>query len=595
MGAIRISRWVTLGALFLAPFVALFLDRSFYFPFVTGREFAFRVIVEIAVAGWLVLAAAAPRYQPRASWILASFALLVAWMAIADALAVDPHKAFWGGYERMDGWLRLVHVFALFVVAACVLEAEGLWTRWWLAFAAASALVCGLGLLQIARLVPAPAWPRVDAGFGNPEFLAAYLLFAIPTTLWLSLDGRGTTTRPWRVGLMSLAALQALVLAASGTRGAYVGLAAGVSLGAMLWLGQGGRARRTAAVLALAAPIALLATLVLVRFAPALARNPLTARLTQAGLGELRIRFALWRMAWDGFLERPITGWGHEGFIHVFYRFYSPFLAGYDPWFDRAHNVYLDWLVAGGAPALLLFLGLLASAAVAIARGRFSPAGRAVLLSALAAYCVQGLAVFDNLLSYAPLAAMLALAHSRRAEAPSRPERTDQPPAPGVVGVAASLAAGGLALVIAVTVLPGLRANLDLNRVLSPPPGEPVRLAYFKLALDARGFAAAEICEKLAQAGVAVAGSDAPDDDKASFIRYAIAQTRAELDRRPRDARLRLALARLYRSVGDLGDARAQIDLALRTAPNHPLLLQERDLERGRPVALAPRRSGGSA
>jgi hypothetical protein len=392
-----------------------------------------------------------------------------------------------------------------------------------------------------------------------------------------------------------LAALQVLVLVASGTRGAYVGLAAGVSLGAVLWLGQGGRARRMALAGALAAPIALLGALALVRFAPTLARNPLSARLTEASLGELRIRFALWRMAWEGFRERPIAGWGHEGFIHVFDRFYSPFLAGYDPWFDRAHNVYLDWLVAGGAPALLLFLGLLAAAGASIARGRFSRGGRAVLLSALAAYCVQGLAVFDNLLSYAPLAALFALAHSRPAVAVSLPERTGQPPAPGVIGLVASLAATGLGLVIAGTVLPGLRANLDLNRVLSPSPGEPVRLAYFKLAIDAHGFAAAEVCEKLAQAGVAVAGSDAPEEDKASFIRYAIAQTRAELTRSPQDARLRLALARLYRSVGELGDARAQLDLALRTAPNHPLLLQERDLEHGRPVALDQRRSADPA
>ncbi|WP_204814782.1 hypothetical protein, partial [Olsenella uli] len=35
-----------------------------------------------------------------------------------------------------------------------------------------------------------------------------------------------------------------------------------------------------------------------------------------------------------------------------------------------------------------------------------------ILLSALAAYAIEGLAVFDNLFTYIPLAAILAMAHT---------------------------------------------------------------------------------------------------------------------------------------------------------------------------------------
>jgi O-antigen ligase len=577
---------VTLGALFLVPFLAIYVDPALYFPFVAGRGFAFRLIVEAAVAGWLVMAAADRRYRPSGSWTAAFFGLLVLWMALADALAVNPHKAFWGTYERMEGWVTLAHLFVLFVVAGCVLGAEDLWRRWWLTFAAASALVCGYGLLQIARLAPISVPPRIDANFGNPEFLAGYLLFAIPTTLWLALDMSGPKRRVWRGALLALAALQTAILAASGTRGAYAGLVAGLAFAVILWPRRAKTARRAIAVVGVAAIVALASLLVWIGLHPALAHHPLAAR----GPDALRARFTLWEMAWNGFLAQPITGWGHEGFLYVFYRFFSPSLASYAPWFDRAHNLYLDWLVIGGLPALLLFLGLMASGAYALARGSFSPGGRILLLSALVAYAVQGLVVFDNLFTYVPLVALLGLAHSQRAR--PIPRRVEAPElAPRGAKIAAPLALAGLALVVGFVTVPGLRANRYLNRVLNPPTGSPAPFGSFKRALDARGFASAEICEKLVQAAALVAGSDASETDKAAFVTYAIDQMRIELDRAPHEPRLRLALARLYRRLGDMDEALAQTKLALRDDPHDPLLLGERALELGQPARLQPARA----
>jgi len=588
MAVAAIARWVTLGALFLVPFLALYVDKALYFPFVTGRGFAFRLIVEVAVAGWMVMAAAERRYRPRVSAVAVIFAVLVGWMALADVLAVNPHNALWGNYERMDGWVNLAHLFGFFLVAGSVLGAENLWTRWWLAFAAASGLVCGLGLLQVARLAPAPVWPRIDAGFGNPEFVAGYLLFAIPTTLWLAAEVSGPGMRLRRGGLLSLAALQVAVLAASGTRGAYAGLALGGALGAVLWLRQAGRPGRVAvAAGAAVAGLVLAGVLAAVRLSGDLAHNPMLARLTGFGLGEVRVRLTLWRMAWEGFLSRPLTGWGHEGFTYVFQRFYDPSLAGQEPWFDRAHDIYLDALVAGGAPALLLLLALLASAAYALARAPISPAGRLLLLSALLAYAVQGLVVFDHLMTEAPLAAVLAMAHAARARPLAALARAPELTARRLAGVAAPLALAALALVVGLGNAPGLRANRDLNRVLNPSNGGPLPLAYFKSALDDRGFAHAEIRDKLVQAATAVAGSDAPDADKAPFLAYAVAQMRTELQRAPHEARLRLDLARLYRRMGDFDHAAAESAAALRDAPGNPLLRKEADLD-ARQAAAAP-------
>ena len=77
-------------------------------------------------------------------------------------------------------------------------------------------------------------------------------------------------------------------------------------------------------------------------------------------------------MAIKGFKEKPILGWGQEGFNYVFNKYYDPALYPYEPWYDRAHNAFLDWLMAGGLPAFLLYLALFVTAIVALWRSSLS-------------------------------------------------------------------------------------------------------------------------------------------------------------------------------------------------------------------------------
>lgn len=583
-GGLAIVRWVTLGALFVIPFLPLVVDGRLYFPFVTGKGFAFRMLVEIALAGAILLALADRRYRPRFSFTALLFGLFVAWMALADAFAVNPHKAFWGNFERMEGWVTLAHLFAFFIVAGTVLAAENLWKAWWRTFVGASGLVCLHGLAQMAHLAKVNGIPtRIDANIGNAEFLAGYLLFAIGVTLWLAFEsGRGGWRRH---GLFGLAVLQTVIVLASGTRGAADALVVAAGLGSFLWLLETGRQGRRVAALSLAVPAILVATLFLARHAPLVAGNAILARFAHIGVGDLRVRFSLWRMAYEGFLARPMLGWGQEGFPYVFDRFYDPALASGQPWFDRAHNIYLDELVAGGAPALLLFLAMLAGAAHRLYRGPYSQAGRIALLAGLVAYGIQGLVVFDNLLSYIPLCALFGLAHTARSTPIGAFTRLPQVTTRPLQMIAAPVLIVSLAAVIWSVNVPTLRSGHDLMRVLHPAKGEPMRPGYLKQAIDRRGFASQEIIDKTGRIGLLVVNaSDSPDEARGAFVQYALDQMRLELDRAPHEARLRLQFARLLRGVGDLDGAAREIARALDEAPRHPLLLEERDIQNRRRI-----------
>src|SRR2546430_1107834 len=47
----KVARYAALVPLFVIPSLALYVSDSLYFPFITGKNFAFRVLVEVAFFG----------------------------------------------------------------------------------------------------------------------------------------------------------------------------------------------------------------------------------------------------------------------------------------------------------------------------------------------------------------------------------------------------------------------------------------------------------------------------------------------------------------------------------------------------------------
>ncbi len=71
-------------------------------------------------------------------------------------------------------------------------------------------------------------------------------------------------------------------------------------------------------------------------------------------------RTLMWGIALDGFKERPILGWGPENFYQIFDRhfdteYFKP-PGQFGAWFDRAHSLIFDYLAETGIFGLLSFL-----------------------------------------------------------------------------------------------------------------------------------------------------------------------------------------------------------------------------------------------
>jgi O-antigen ligase/Flp pilus assembly protein TadD len=474
-------RGAILAGLFALPFLALFLTPRLYFPFVTPRTFAFRAIVELVFAAWVWLAIRDVRYRPRRSALLVCFCAALMAMAAADALGADPARSFFGNFLRMEGYATLLHLFAFFLVAGAVLDSETLWRRFFAASLAASVLVAYDGLLQRLGVVPAP-WGvgRIDATFGNPAYLAGYLVINGFVAGFLLVRARGAG----RAALGAALALDLWVLWLTATRGAVVGLAAGaVALAlAALWRG-GARARRWAAA---ALVLTLLAGggVIAASHSPLAQRSAMLARFGEIGSGDATgaVRLRVWAIAWQAIRERPLLGWGQENFTTAVDRHFDPVLARDAEWVDRAHNLVLDWLVAGGVVGGLAYLSLFAVAlALLWRRGR---AEDAVLAGLLVGDFVALLFLFDSLATYLLFVTVLAYLHAgtprrdaAKAAAPAWPGRAAGPALACCLAVAWVLGARGLlacaalerALVPAAAPLP-VAAQPDGSVVVTLPP-----------------------------------------------------------------------------------------------------------------------------
>jgi hypothetical protein len=123
----KIAKWkilVGIWALLLIPF---YVANSMYFPFISGKNFVFRIIIELIFAVWVYLAFVDVRYRPKFSWVALATGVFVLVMAVADFFSVNPAKAFWSNFERMDGWITLIHLFMFLLVAGSVMKTEKIW------------------------------------------------------------------------------------------------------------------------------------------------------------------------------------------------------------------------------------------------------------------------------------------------------------------------------------------------------------------------------------------------------------------------------------------------------------------------------------
>jgi O-antigen ligase len=377
----------------------------------------------------------------------------------------------WAAY---DGAVALNRFFLLLPGALAILVAPLLGSR--LSAGATSVsltllssfLVIGTAALYLAaHMVGISPW--LPALSDNQA--AQILAIALPVTMaaiWLGISERRRFVSA--VGLVALL-VGTVALALTGSRGAWLGIAAGML--AALFLGvrtvQRQRARRRTPVIWLFDTIAVLALLGGLGIYVAVVLSPaLDAQLgVSARGGSAFSRIALWRDSIPLIQDYFFTGSG-LGATAMIYATYAYLL--HVPYLYHAHNFYVQIALEQGVPALLAWMGLIVATSVYAfgALRNADYAGRVILIASFAsltAFLVHGL--FEAELYFGALAGLVffpptLLLWSAASVYGQAAELEDDGSDSGVVTGIGVIVGVGLPLLLAV-LLPGAPARWEAN------------------------------------------------------------------------------------------------------------------------------------
>ncbi len=421
----KITQSVTLLALFLIPFFSLIVANSLFFPFITGKAFYFRFLIEIAFTAWVVLAFIDAKFRPKITPLSIGVTIFMFVVLVADLLGVNPLRSIWSNFERMEGWIAIVYLWAFFIVGTSMFNSvEGgkkLWHRWFNISIFSAFITAIYGIVQLFGYAEIhQGGTRLDASLGNSAYFAIYMLIHAFLSAYLFFETKISKLGKfklykWCYGCLSI--LFMFLVFETQTRGTILGLIGGIMLALFLYtiLGKKDDKKYRLVSLTILAAIILLGVVFWTnRKAPIIQNSALLGRLASISWSEAKgqARNYIWPMAVKGALERPLFGWGQENFNYIFNANYEPAMYDQEQWFDRAHNVFLDWLVATGFVGLIAYLALYVLILIKVWQSNLTLAEKSTLTGLIVGYFIHNIFVFDNIASYIMFFALLGFADS---------------------------------------------------------------------------------------------------------------------------------------------------------------------------------------
>jgi O-antigen ligase len=389
-------RSAVLVLLIVSLIVPLLVPSGFFFPYVTPRNIFFRVVTEL-VTLVLILALCFGeddldlRYEPI-FWAIATF--IGAEFVSALFSPARDHSLF-GDFERMGGVWGWAHLGLFFLALRTLRDKDWAWVL--NAAVLVTVAVSGTAIFEHTQLASSGRFSGTimaasSGTIGNSGLLAGYLLFGVGLASYLA-----STSRRLRVLYLAAAGLDLSALAFAENRSSLIGLVLAAVVASIVFaLLHSKRRRWTAPAIAAGIAAIVVSGVGIVRAFPSgtLARHAPTvvqrlALTNPSGPDESRLM--QWRAAIQGFLDRPLLGYGPENHNLVWSAHFDPAIYRIDTdIYDRAHNQFLETLATTGIVGTLAFLGIWLAIGVTLVRAyrddRLSPASLGLLVGIQIAY-----------------------------------------------------------------------------------------------------------------------------------------------------------------------------------------------------------------
>jgi O-antigen ligase len=316
-----------------------------------------------------------------------AFSFFVLVLAAATFFSVDPLHSMWGSLERSFAfslWPALL--IAHFGLKQSLLQQDDK-TFLFRFFAATVAAAALWGIFQ--KIVPGFSTTfsgaRIGGTLGNAIFFGSYLTLSIGV-LAVKIFEEKKYSSWWYLFAASIT-LSVVSLFLTQTRGPLVGLFAGVASALAAYIVTT-RPYKRAIVIGSAS-----------LFLAAAAFGIFAFKTNIITTTTISTRLHNWSMAWNGFTNRPILGWGPENFSLAADKYFEPKLAEYsiaETHADKPHNYFLEIAVTSGIFGIFAYLFLLLTASVAARSIHQTPREFSLLLGILIAAAVQNLSSFET-------------------------------------------------------------------------------------------------------------------------------------------------------------------------------------------------------
>jgi tetratricopeptide (TPR) repeat protein len=235
----------------------------------------------------------------------------------------------------------------------------------------------------------------------------------------------------------------------------------------------------------------------------------------------------------------------------------------HEPWFDRTHNAFLDWLVAGGILGFLGYLSLYVFAIWTLVKNAvFSMREKSVLIGLFSAYAFLSMFIFDNLTSYMLFILIIGLVDAKQEVAKSKSSNSE------MVNTSFFTASIVLsAILILFLNLNAYKQNIILTKSFGQQKeGVSKNLELIETAISYSSVGRFESLEQMTRLAMSVLSSTSiTSDDKNKFALSTIKNLDKYTKDFPQDVRGFILLGTFLSDVGLYDDA-------------IPLLLKARDI-----------------
>ncbi|WP_435353773.1 O-antigen ligase family protein [Emticicia sp. SJ17W-69] len=371
-----LTRYTTAVFLFLILLIPLIFDRAGFYGYVVPKALLFQVSVLLCAITYLL--------SDKKSWTFSynnlslSIAIFGTITLIINLLSYDSLFSIGATFERMEGAINTILLCLFFFLLAAILRNETNQKYVFMMMLIVAFAVAIFGILSGEKFAG-----RLISTIGNPAFLCFYLanhLFLIaifylkykPQHKWILLIG---------IIVLIWAIFQTL------TRTFYMAILLSAIAMLILYIYNLIKKEKRVKTLIISTLTLFFCTIIFYFISQNtwVQKNLPIGRLTN--ISTLDSRFLVWKIAFEGFADRWFLGWGQENFTYVYAKFFNAKLAEDGVWYDRSHNVFLDWFVAGGLLGGLCYIAIWISAILSIWRSNFHQLLKILLTGWLFFYC----------------------------------------------------------------------------------------------------------------------------------------------------------------------------------------------------------------